>query len=112
MPYRDRSARTPPRGVPTATACSWQKPSPSDERLGRIGAELIDHRFTELRPREGDREPDDVPVVLTVERGGKQLHQAKPWHGDRYQDEDLDAALTLVDSLVSEITGGKLSFGG
>lgn len=83
-----------------------------DERLGRIGADLARQGFTSIRAREGDRMPDDVPVIFEIERNGERLHHAELWHGDRYQDKALDSILDQVDALISELTNGKLPFGG
>jgi hypothetical protein len=73
-----------------------------DERRA-LGEELESIGLLELRPGDGPREPGDVPVEVMVAQGGRSLHQARLWYGDRYTDAALDRLIRRFDALVGRL---------
>src|SRR3954465_8433588 len=63
------------------------------ERIVNLGRSLGVHGFLTIAPREGLRQPDDVPVRLTLIAAGHKVHEALVWYGDRQVDAGLDAIL-------------------
>jgi len=93
-------------GKETPYSASWDR-----ARVEAFGAELATHRFCQLAARSETREPDDVPVKLMLSLAGDRVCAADLWHGDRYEDKDLDALLTRFDAVVTEVTAGALPYG-
>lgn len=80
-------------------------------QVQELGNEFATHGFTQIKPASAPtRVPDDVPVVLRIERGTEQLYEAKLWHADRYSDAGLDQILRRADELISQMSDGALPF--
>lgn len=75
-----------------------------------VGEEFADHNFTGIKSLKTTRLPGDEPVILRIERGTERLYEASLWHGDRYEDDNLDHILERSDELVSQVTNGALPF--
>jgi hypothetical protein len=75
-----------------------------------LGQEFAQQRFTESRSSSAVREPGDVPIVLQIERGARQVYEARLWYADRYTDSGLDRILERSSELVEQISKGALSF--
>lgn len=80
-------------------------------RVRALGEELAGEGLTAFAPQPGDREPDDMPVMLRVARNGDVLHEAVLSYGDRYDDPRLDSVLRRYEALVEEVTEGELPYG-
>jgi len=81
------------------------------ERLEALAAELAELDLAALRPRAGDRDPDDDPIHLALRAGGDPVHEADLWYADRYADERLDRLLRRWEALTEELTDGALPYG-
>ncbi len=90
-------------GTDKSWSATWSR-----GRIGEIGRELAGTGFCRLRPAEGGREPDDVPVEIAITDGARSVCSASLWHGDRYEDKALDALIRRYDAIVSEVTAGVL----
>ncbi len=80
----------------------------TEARVDEFGALLAKHRFSAKRTSKLPRQPGDSPVRLSAERDGEKLILVDVWNGDRFQDSDLDAMLKAANTLVYEVSGGKI----
>jgi hypothetical protein len=78
------------------------------DEVDAFGRELAQRRFTARRTSKMPREPDDTPVRLALQRGGKIAFELEVWDGDRDGDADLDAILVAGQRLVHRVTKGAL----
>jgi hypothetical protein len=81
------------------------------ERMRRLADELAADELGELADSGGDREPDDLPITIRIERAGELLHAASIRDSDRWKDERLNRVVRRYDALVAELTDGALPYG-
>jgi hypothetical protein len=81
------------------------------ERMRRLADELAADELDELEDSGGDREPDDHPITIRIERAGELLHAASVRDSDRWKDERLNRLVRRYDALVEELTDGALPYG-
>ena len=80
-------------------------------QVQELGHEFAAHGFTHIKPSSAPaRVPDDLPVVLRIERGAEQLYEARLWHADRHSDAGLDGILKRADELIRQLSHGALPF--
>ncbi|MBV9788224.1 MAG: hypothetical protein JOZ51_08630 [Chloroflexi bacterium] len=78
-------------------------------QVQELGIELATHGFTQIQPASAlTRVPDDVPVVLRIERGTERLYEARLWHADRFADPGLDRILRRADELIAQLSRDAL----
>jgi hypothetical protein len=77
-------------------------------RIATLGSTFAAHRFTAARTTTLPREPGDTQVVLRIDQGDTLAFNVQLWDADRYKDADLDAILRTADTLIYEVSGGKL----
>ena len=83
----------------------------SVEQLHEFGSALAEAGFCSVAERDGEREPDDVRVLLKAVTGSELLCEKNVWHGDRYVDAGLDKIIKRFDAIVSVVTSGELPHG-